>query len=75
MTHDQRFNYLSGLIDMLAFQAALGNNSAKAICVTNAYYREGKEAAWSKLLDAFDRFPDRRPEAIVTLLASKQCGS
>lgn len=75
MSQQERFNYLTGLIDMLAFQVAQSKNSAKAIFITNTYYREGKENAWAQLLDTLKKFPEQSPETVVTVLANKRCGA
>jgi hypothetical protein len=73
MSKEERFSYLTGLIDMLAYQTAAAGNSAKASCINNVYYRDGKDVAWKNLYDAFDNFSDRQPAIIVALLVKKAC--
>lgn len=75
MSKEERFGYLTGLIDMLTYNTATTGNGSKAACLTNAYYREGKDAAWKNLYDALGNFSDKQPATIVTLLARKACGS
>lgn len=74
MDERQRFGYLSGLVDMLAYQAALAGNGERANCITDSYYRGGKDKAWPRLYAALEKFGDKRPESIVVLLARKACG-
>lgn len=73
MSKDERFSYLSGLIDMLSYQMAIGGSAPKAACVGETYYGGGKDLAWRNLYEALDTFSDKRPEIILTLLAKKAC--
>lgn len=73
MSKDERFSYISGLIDMLVYQTAIGGGGAKAACVGETYYGSGKDQAWRNLFEALDTFSDKKPEIILTLLAKKAC--
>ena len=76
MSEDERFGYLTGLIDMLAYHAGMAGNTARVKCIVDAYYRDPKptSAAWSKLYKALDRFHDKQPATVVALLAEQACG-
>jgi hypothetical protein len=74
MSKQDRFNYLTGLINMLAFEATHAGDAAFPQCLNDAYYRDDESAAWDSLLGALQKFPDHQPAAIVFLLAQKACG-
>lgn len=75
MSKQERFSYLTGLIDMQMFQAGQSGQAAVSRCIHDAYYdRADADGAWSKLYDAFDQFPDKEATAIVYLLGKKTCG-
>ena len=73
MSKDERFGYLTGLIDMLAYQMAAAGNGPLSACIYNTFYRDQSNQAFERLYSAFDQFPDKSPEIIVTLLAKKVC--
>lgn len=77
MSKQERFSYLSGLIDMQMFQAGQSGKAAASQCMHDTYYAEagGAGDGWSKLYDALDQFPDKEATAIVYLLGLKVCGS
>jgi hypothetical protein len=74
MSEQERFGYLTGLIDMLAYQMSVAGDEKNAACIIGAFYRDGREQNMASMLSAFERFPDRRPEAIVTVVVKKACG-
>jgi len=74
MSKDERFGYVTGMLDMLTYQASIGGNKPKADCIVEAYYGDGKDAAWEKLLAAFEALPEKYPASIVTVLVNKACG-
>jgi imidazolonepropionase-like amidohydrolase len=73
MSKEERFSYLTGLVDMLTFNAAESGNDAKAKCLTNAFYRDEKNAAWKSLYDAFDKSPGRPPASLMAVVAKQVC--
>jgi hypothetical protein len=73
MNVEKRVGYLTGLIDMLAYQAAATGNNKKAICITDSFYREQKEQSWKRLLTVLEEYSDKRPEILVTALAKQLC--
>lgn len=75
MSQEQRFSYLTGLIDMSMYQAALSGDPARAQCIYDAFYTApGKDSnPWRRFDDALRQFGDKRPEAILTLLIQKIC--
>jgi hypothetical protein len=74
MSKDERYNYLTGLIDMRAFQAAQSGDTAFSKCVNDAYYRDKEGSAWIAVLESLQKFPDRQAATIVFLLTQKMCG-
>jgi hypothetical protein len=76
MAEKERFGYLTGLIDMLAYQAGVAGNTARMKCINDTYYRDPspKAEAWETLFATFGRFPDKQPATILILLADKACG-
>jgi hypothetical protein len=77
MSKQDRYSYLSGLIDMRAEEAGRSGNAAMGACIYDAYYRNGGNGkeAWAKLLAALEQFPKEEPAAIVFLLTKKACGN
>lgn len=74
MSNDHRAGYLSGLIDMLAYQTAAGGNKEKGNCIIDAFFDEKrKEDSWSKLRGIFQQYSDKRPEVLLTALAGQIC--
>lgn len=76
MSKQERFSYLSGLIDMNAFEVLQQGNDKAAQCIHDAYYRNIGDSgdAWVKLYNALDQFPDKQATSIIYLLAKKICG-
>lgn len=73
MTDNQMSAYISGLIDMLAYQTAKAGNNERAICITNTFYRDGRGKGLARLIDVLHNHPDKRPEILVTVLAGQLC--
>jgi hypothetical protein len=75
MSKQDRYNYLTGLIDMRAYAAAQSGDAKMPKCIYDAYYRNGDNGkeAWAKLLAALEQFPKEEPSAIVFLLTKKAC--
>ena len=73
MSKQDRFNYLTGLIDMRAFVAAQSGDAALPKCIYDLYYRDQESSAWVALFDALAKFPDKQPATIVFLLTQKAC--
>jgi hypothetical protein len=74
MSKEDRYNYLTGLIDMRAFQAGQSGDTAFSKCVNDAYYRDKDGGAWVAVLESLQKFPDRQAATIVFLLTQKMCG-
>lgn len=73
MNSDQRVGYLTGLIDMLAYQTAASGNRDRGSCITDRFYRERKEDSWARLRDVLDKFSDKPPEVLLAILADQLC--
>lgn len=73
MSKDQRFGYLTGLIDMLAYRELLAGNKVYAQCLSDAWYKNDKMP--DRLIAALYEHGDKAPEGIVYLLMTKACSS
>lgn len=74
MTEKERFSYVTGLFDMLSYQAVLAGNQPRAACITEAFYVKTKET-WQSLFATFEKFSDKPPEGLVVVLMSRACGN
>jgi len=72
MSKEERFSYLTGLVDMLAYQAVLAGNRAHAKCVVDKFYDDKR--VLQLVYDSLKRFPDKAPEGIVILIMKDECG-
>ena len=73
MTDKQRSGFLSGLVTMLAYQTARQGNSTKARCITDTFYRNSQDLALTQLVQILQKYPEKRPEILVSALASQLC--
>lgn len=68
----ERGMYAAGMIDMAAYQMAVHGNQDRGQCVIDWYYDDpGKHL--SRFEQAYERFPDREAEVIVTALINRAC--
>ena len=74
MTDKQRSGYLSGLIDMLAYQTTKQGNSKKARCITDTFYRDGQDKALPQMLAVLSKYPNKRPEILISAMGNQHCG-
>lgn len=65
--------YITGMVDMLSYQAVLDGNREQAICINNAFYRD--DATLKRVVDAMFEFPDKQPVQILIVVLNKACGS
>ncbi|MEM1151619.1 MAG: hypothetical protein AAGI03_13860, partial [Pseudomonadota bacterium] len=70
----QRFAYLGGVIEGLAYARYLANNrdGAALSCLIDWFYEN--RANRSKLEEAFARYPDRAASEIIVVLTRRECG-
>lgn len=73
MSQDHRFGYITGLVDMLAYQTAANGDRAKGNCIADTFYRERREAALKRLFDVMEQYPDKRPEILMKVVADQLC--
>jgi len=73
MPTQERFSYITGLVDMLSYQHVLSGDRVRAECITNAFYSQKKET-WDRVHDTMLAFPDKAPEGLIVVLMKKQCG-
>jgi hypothetical protein len=73
MSQQERFGYLNGLIDMLAYQTAAHGDHEAGNCIIDRFFREKKEESWERMYAVFTRYSDKRPEILLTVLAKQLC--
>lgn len=73
MEQKERFGYLTGLIDMMSYQALLAGDRARAECISKAYYGKQKEM-WERMFETFGKYPEKAPEGLVVVLMKRECG-
>lgn len=74
MAQEERFGYVTGLIDMLSYQALLAGNQARAKCISDAFYGK-KDATMRLLYQSFGQYSDKSPEGIVVVIMNRACGN
>lgn len=72
MEQKERYSYLTGLIDMMSYQALLGGDRTRAECISNAFYKRGEMPA--RILETFGKHLDKAPEGLVVVLMKRECG-
>lgn len=73
MNSDQRYSYVVGLVDMLAYETARAGEKDKSTCITAKFLKTGSEETWGKLREVMDQYPDKPPEVLVAVLARQLC--
>jgi hypothetical protein len=74
MSEQERLGYLQGLIDMLAYQTAVAGNRDKGNCIIDAFVDDKKSTeTWGQLRSVFQKYPDKRPEILLSVLAGQIC--
>lgn len=73
MSDKERFSYVTGLVDMLSYQAVLANDRPRAECITNEFYNKA-EATWKLISATFEKFGDKSPEGLIVVLMNRACG-
>ena len=76
MTEEQRYGYISGVIEGLAYSRFLRDkpNQDGMNCVYNWYY-EGGEGNFRKLDAWLNRHPDKQVGVLLYVLIKKECGA
>lgn len=65
------YNYLAGLVDMLAYIQFVEGNDKRGNCIYNWYYRT--EGSLEKIYNYLEKYKDKPPEAIMIVLAKRPC--
>jgi hypothetical protein len=74
MSDKERQGYLTGLIDMLAYQTAAAGHREKGNCIADAFYDDKKNTeSWTRLHTVFRQYSDKRPEILLSVLAGQIC--
>lgn len=77
MSAQERVTYINGVVDGLAYARYLRDGKKKAVgmkCIFDWYYPSTKDKdPILVILDAFDKYPDYPPAAIIEVLAEKAC--
>jgi hypothetical protein len=71
MSKEERFSYITGLVDMLSYQSILAKNKKRAECIATSFYKS--KDMQRKILNVFGRYPNKAPEGLVILLMNKAC--
>lgn len=71
MPKEERFGYLTGIVDTLSYQELLSGNRERAMCISDAFYKD--QAGMEKIINALHAFPDKPPVAIVIVTMNKAC--
>ena len=74
MEEKERFGYVTGLVDMLSYQALLAGDKKRAQCIADAFYGQ-KDRTWPLLFKTFGKYPDKAPEGLVVVLMNHACGN
>ena len=74
MEEKERFAYVTGLVDMLSYEALLSGNQTRAQCIVGAFYGQ-KDQTWPLVFQTFGKYPDKAPEGLVVVLMNHACGS
>ncbi len=76
MNADERFGYLSGVIEGLAYSRWLRDkpDSTGMSCIYNWYYKGGKKNT-GRLDTWLNRHPDKPVGALMYVLIKKECGA
>lgn len=72
MSTDELTGYITGIVDGLAYVRHQNGEPDKMKCVLDWFYRS--KNSMRQVFDAFERFPDHAPAAVMTALIKKQCG-
>jgi hypothetical protein len=73
MSRDERSGFLSGLVVMLAYQTSAAGDRDKGNCISDAFYGAKKNISWARAYEIFDKYPDKRPEVLLSVLANQLC--
>lgn len=71
MSKEERFSYLTGLVDMMAYQSLLAGKKDHAKCVIDKFYDD--KVVLKRVYDALDKFPNKAPEGLVILVMRQEC--
>lgn len=80
MTVDERFLYVSGIVEGFAYRrlesdtAATGAHDESGMaCINQWFYRSGVEP-FQLIQAAFNQYPEHFPSTIVSVLINRECG-
>ena len=73
MGDKERFGYVTGLVDMLSYQAVLANDRSRAECIVNEFYNK-TDATWRLLTATFERYPTSHPKGLSSSSWIKPAG-
>lgn len=81
MTEKERYTYVAGVVEGLAYAryrsdnrdvSGENKNATGMACVYDWFYK--KEASWTHITQAFTKFGSHYPGAVVAALIRKECG-
>jgi hypothetical protein len=71
MSKEERFSYLSGLVDMHSYHSILAGKKDHAKCIIDKFY-DDKDVTL-RVYAALMKFPDKAPESILVLIMRQEC--
>lgn len=75
MDGKERFDYLSGSIDMMIFRQRLSGASERGQCIRDLFYGEERTRHWQTLLNNLAAHGDRSPQTLIVALVRRECGT
>jgi len=77
MNTDQRFSYVSGVIEGLAYSRWQRDKPDETgmKCIHNWYYQDKAKRWESTIIPVFERYKDKSVGAILYVLTKKKCGT
>ncbi len=71
MSKEERFNYITGMFDMMSYQYILSGDEKRGKCIIAKGYRD--KSMFVRIYATFLRYPDKPAAGLVILLMNKAC--
>ena len=69
-----RIQYLTGLVDMAAFQSHLQGDDERGQCILDWFYKPEPLSKLDYIERVFTSYPDKSASEIIEVLARRECG-
>lgn len=73
MSKEERFGYLTGIVDTISYQHVLNGERQIAQCVSDAFYKN--KDGLSRMVEVLHAFPDKSPIAVLMVVLKKECSN